>query len=78
MTVLGDNMLNKPLEQGDINAIRVALRAKNRAQVELNLLMCDLEDRYDFSIEAGDQIDMAKGVVIYARPNNTVEPVDQK
>lgn len=71
-------MSTKSLEIEDINAIRKALRAKNRAQVELNMLMCDLEDKYDFSIEAGDNIDLAKGIVTYARTDNPVKPVDSE
>ena len=68
-------MLSKKLNQEDLDSIKKALRAKNRAQIELNLLMCDLEDQYDFSIEAGDNIDLAKGVVTYARTDNSVRPV---
>lgn len=71
-------MSSKKLNQEDLDSIKKALRAKNRAQIELNLLMCDLEDQYDFSIEAGDNIDLAKGVVTYARIDNPVESVDSQ
>lgn len=69
-------MPSKSLDEKDIKAITKALRAKNRAQIKLNLLVCDLEDKYDFSCEAGDNIDLAKGVISYARTDNPVESVD--
>lgn len=69
-------MKSKTLDKEDIKAITKALKAKNRAQIELNLLVCDLEDKYDFSCEAGDNIDLLKGVITYGRNNNTIKPVD--
>lgn len=69
-------MSSKSLEEKDIKAITKALQAKNRAQIELNLLVCDLEDKYDFSCEAGDSIHLLKGVITYGRNNNEIKPVD--
>lgn len=84
---LGANMSSRPtkkdgdlsvkyLNQKDIASIKKALRAKNRGQVELNLLMCDLEEKYDFSIEAGDNVELPKGLITYARIDNPIEPMD--
>ena len=69
-------MVEQKLEQKEIDSLRKALRKKNRAQVELNMLMCNLEDKYEFSIEAGDSINLFKGMIIYARTNNPVKPMD--
>lgn len=71
-------MSSKTLDETDIKAITKALRAKKRGQTELNLLICNLEDKYDFSCEAGDNIDLAKGVILYGRTNNPVKPVDSE
>ena len=70
-------MLSKQMEPDDLQAIKKALRAKSRAEAELGMLMADLEEKYDFCREC-DQIDVRKGVVVYARPGNIVEPVDSK
>lgn len=72
----GGNPSRMYLNQNDIADIKGALKAKNRAQAELDLLMCDLEDKYDFSVAAGDNIDLPKGIIAYARPNNPIESVD--
>jgi len=71
-------MLSKPIEKEDIKAIRLALRAKNKAQVELNMLMVNLQEKYDFCIEAGDNINIVKGVITYAGADNPVESVDSQ
>lgn len=72
----GGNPSRAYLNQNDIADIKGALKAKNRAQAELDLLMCDLEDKYDFSVAAGDNIDLPEGIIAYARPNNAGEPMD--
>lgn len=69
-------MSSKSLDQEDIKAITKALQAVKRAQAELNLLMCNLEDKYEFSCQAGDNIDLVKGVITYARNTNPIESVD--
>ena len=68
-------MQQKYISSEHMEKVRNALRAKGRAEAEMQMLIVELEEAYGFSI-ALDNLDVTKGVITYA--NNTGEPVVEK
>ena len=63
-------MESKTIEKVDMDKLRKVFRLKSRAQAEMQMVISELEDKYDFSIEI-DKLDIANGVINYG--NSTQE-----